>query len=133
MASSAYWDIAGWWARRWGKNDAAHANAAEVAEYADGLRAFVAALRHAFPTSVLAWRTTHVGTGRAIGKVNIDLLNAAARALAPERDGLRVASRKGDAVAFYNYEPSGELDPYAIHAGLPAPDVRHVAALWFHV
>ena len=39
----------------------------------------------------------------------------------------------GDAVAFYNYEPSGELDPYAIHAGLPAPDVRHVAALWFHV
>ena len=57
----------------------------------------------------------------------------AAAGAAPERDGLRVASRKGDAVAFYNYEPSGELDPYAIHAGLPAPDVRHVAALWFHV
>ena len=62
-----------------------------------------------------------------------DAALAAARALAPERDGLRVASRKGDAVAFYNYEPSGELDTYAIHAGLPAPDVRHVAALWFHI
>jgi len=26
-----------------------------------------------------------------------------------------------------------ELDWLAVHAGLPAPDVKHVAALWFHV
>ena len=40
----------------------------------------------------------------------------------------------GDAVAFYNYQPAGRgggvaLDRLALHAGLPAPSERRVAAL----
>ena len=58
---------------------------------------------------------------------------AAARRLTPGRDGVTVAPRKGDAVAFYNYmdDGSGELDRLTAHAGLPAPAEKSVAALWY--
>jgi len=58
-----------------------------------------------------------------------------ARKLAPERDGMRVAPRKGDAVAFYNYLDDGSttLDRLALHAGLPAPAEKSIATLWYQV
>lgn len=61
---------------------------------------------------------------------------AAAPWLVPARDGLTVTPSAGDAVAFYNYQPAGRgggvaLDRLALHAGLPAPSERRVAALWF--
>ena len=70
---------------------------------------------------------------------------AAASWLAPARDGLVLTPAAGDAVAFYNYHcgdnapASGigvgaggaALDRLALHAGLPAPSERRVAALWF--
>jgi len=61
-------------------------------------------------------------------------LDAACR-LKPGRDGLLVAPRKGDAVAFYNHvdNGSGKVDRLALHAGLPAPGEKSVAALWYHV
>lgn len=62
--------------------------------------------------------------------------------LEPTRDGLTVAPAAGDAVAFYNYYCPSQahdiggaggvaLDRLALHAGLPAPSERRVAALWF--
>ena len=60
---------------------------------------------------------------------------AAARQLTPGKDGLRVAPRRGDAVAFYNHVDEGgppAVDRLALHAGLPAPAAKEVAALWFH-
>ena len=49
-------------------------------------------------------------------------------------DGLVVAPKKGDAVAFYNLldNGSGGVDRLSLHAGLPAPDEKSVAALWYH-
>jgi len=58
---------------------------------------------------------------------------AAAAGLLPGKDGLLVRPAKGDAVAFYNFLDDGRLDRRALHAGLPAPAEKHVAALWFHV
>ena len=58
----------------------------------------------------------------------------AARQLTPRRDGLTVAPKKGDAVAFYNLmDGSGQVDRLSMHAGLPAPAVKSVAAMWYHV
>ena len=49
--------------------------------------------------------------------------------------GLTLAPRKGDAVAFYNYldDGSAQVDRLSLHAGLPAPGEKSVAALWYHV
>ena len=60
---------------------------------------------------------------------------AAARQLSPRRDGLTVAPKIGDAVAFYNLLDggAGQVDRLSLHAGLPAPGVKSVAALWYHV
>ena len=61
----------------------------------------------------------------------------AAASLSPERgDGLLVRPSKGDCVAFYNFldeAPGLTLDRLAMHAGLPAPGEKSVAALWFHL
>ena len=59
----------------------------------------------------------------------------AAHGLLPGRDGVRVSPAKGDAVAFYNFVDDGScaIDRLAVHAGLPAPAEKHVAALWYHV
>ena len=58
----------------------------------------------------------------------------AARQLTPRRDGLTVKPKKGDAVAFYNLmDGSGQVDRLSMHAGLPAPGDKSVAALWYHV
>ena len=58
----------------------------------------------------------------------------AARCLAPDTDGLRVQPRRGDAVAFYNFldNGSGQIDRLSLHAGLPAPGEKSVAAMWYH-
>ena len=58
----------------------------------------------------------------------------AARKLRPPHDGLTVAPRKGDAVVFYNLRDDGSaaVDRLALHAGLPAPGEKSVAALWYH-
>jgi hypothetical protein len=60
-----------------------------------------------------------------------------AASLSPERgDGLLVRPSKGDCVAFYNFldeAPGLTLDRLAMHAGLPAPGEKSVAALWFHL
>lgn len=58
---------------------------------------------------------------------------AAAQGLRPGEDGLLVRPAKGDAVAFYNFCDDGQLDRLALHAGLPAPADKSVAALWFHI
>jgi len=60
----------------------------------------------------------------------------AAAALVPGEDGLLAQPAKGDGVAFFNFldsEPGLTLDRLAMHAGLPAPDEKSVAALWFHL
>ena len=59
----------------------------------------------------------------------------AARSRVPGRDGLLANPSKGDAVAFYNYvdDGSGDLDRTALHAGLPSPSEKSVAALWYGV
>jgi hypothetical protein len=51
--------------------------------------------------------------------------------LVPLEDGLHVAARKGDALAFYNFAEGGP-DPLALHAGLAAPATRWVASHFFH-
>ena len=53
VVNSAFWDISGWWAHRWAKNDAATATADQVAEYAAGLRTFVAALHLRLAAAIL--------------------------------------------------------------------------------
>ena len=66
---------------------------------------------------------------------------AAAKKLNPGRahgwsgDGLVVHPKKGDAVAFYNLLDNGsaQVDRLSLHAGLPAPGEKSVAALWYHV
>ena len=40
--------------------------------------------------------------------------------LDPRRDGLLVEPGLGDALAFYNFHESGVLDPFSLHAGMPA-------------
>lgn len=55
--------------------------------------------------------------------------------LQPGKDGLLVAPAKGDAVAFYNFadDGSGALERRAFHAGLPAPDGKSIAAMWYQL
>lgn len=78
----------------------------------------------------------------AVGEANPPRAAAlnAAKQLSPGRehgwsgDGLVVAPKKGDAVAFYNLLDNGsaQVDRLSLHAGLPAPDEKSVAALWYH-
>jgi hypothetical protein len=53
----------------------------------------------------------------------------------PGEDGLLVSPPKGDAIAFYNYcdDGTGALNRRALHAGLPAPDGKEVAAMWYQL
>ena len=61
----------------------------------------------------------------------------AAEQLSPERDGLLLRPRRGDAVIFYNLREDGDVDRLSsrlsLHAGLPAPAEKSVAALWYSV
>eukprot|EP00310_Coccolithus_braarudii_P017189 CAMPEP_0183338104 /NCGR_PEP_ID=MMETSP0164_2-20130417/5514_1 /TAXON_ID=221442 /ORGANISM="Coccolithus pelagicus ssp braarudi, Strain PLY182g" /LENGTH=238 /DNA_ID=CAMNT_0025507897 /DNA_START=141 /DNA_END=857 /DNA_ORIENTATION=+ len=50
----------------------------------------------------------------------------------PAVDGLHVTGSIGDALAFFNFAEEGELDLLTLHAGLPAPATRWVAAHFFH-
>ena len=64
---------------------------------------------------------------------DVDRMGELLRELEPPNDGLHVAGCAGDALAFFHYDESGELDPLALHAGLPAPATRWVASQFFSV
>ena len=49
----------------------------------------------------------------------------------PSRDGLRVKPQKGDAIMFYNFDASFDLDVHSLHAGLPAPSTKWIASQFF--
>ena len=51
--------------------------------------------------------------------------------LTPPRDGLHVAGRAGDTLAFYNYGEDGERERLSLHAGLPAPSTRWVGSHFY--
>ena len=48
--------------------------------------------------------------------------------LDPRRDGLRVSPGKGDSIAFFNVGDDGGMEMRSIHAGLPAPATKRIAA-----
>ena len=48
-----------------------------------------------------------------------------------QSDGLKVAGKAGDALAFFHFDGSGDLDLHAMHSGLPAPRARWVASHFF--
>ena len=109
VVNSAYWDISAWWlhagneTQTRGSNGRSRAITCQKAPntlpvqigprqvhlYVEGLRRTVSALRHAFPTSTLAWRTAHPGIGHGISAAATQTLNQAIVAHAPEL-GLRV-------------------------------------------
>ena len=94
VLNSAFWDIASWWLSsfkqpnrtRNGEPDTLefHGGPHELQRYVSGVRTLVGALREAFPTATFAWRTAHPGLGNGITSTATSMVNAAARALAPE-------------------------------------------------
>ena len=88
VMNSAFWDVSSWWLRE-NFTSTFRPGPRHVAEYVDGLRRAVAAMRRAFPTTVLAWRTAHPGLGHGISSGAIHTLNYAVRAHASEL-GLRI-------------------------------------------
>ena len=49
----------------------------------------------------------------------------------PVTDGVRVQPREGDAIVFYNFDETADLDVYALHAGLPASSTKVIASQFF--
>ena len=49
----------------------------------------------------------------------------------PEKDGVRVRPREGDALLFYNFDETTDLDVHALHAGLPASSTKVIASQFF--
>ena len=99
VLNSAYWELSAWWfhagnATRRSCYKAPNRVVVNVSEhhirsYIGGLRSTLAALRHAFPSSVFAWRTAHPGLGHGITRAATQRLNQAVIAHAPSL-GLRV-------------------------------------------
>ncbi len=49
----------------------------------------------------------------------------------PDQDGVRVQPGMGDALVFYNFDESADLDVHALHAGLPARTTKVIASQFF--
>jgi hypothetical protein len=78
------------------------------------------------------------GDERVFPETVEDAIAAALRWHTPEgphaRPGLSVAPKRGDAIIFFNHQLNGQLDPAAVHAGLPvvggADTEKWIANYW---
>lgn len=110
VINSAFWDLSAWWMRH-NSTTKWRPGPPEVADYIDGVRGVVAAMRHAFPTAVIAWRTAHGGMGHGISAGATHTLNQAIIAYAPAL-GLQVIDIGGmiDALAPRSYLLGAPID-----------------------